>query len=42
VRELAMALLQIEQMVEGKYLNPPLGKTQLLVSLPTVGFLNCF
>ena len=25
VRELAMAMLQIEQMVEAKYLNPPLG-----------------
>jgi len=25
VRELAMAMLQIEQMVESKYLNPPLG-----------------
>jgi len=25
IRELAMAMLQIEQMVESKYLNPPLG-----------------
>jgi len=25
IRELAMAMLQIEQMVEPKYLNPPLG-----------------
>lgn len=25
VRDLAMALLQIEQMLEAKYMNPPLG-----------------
>lgn len=25
VRDLAMALLQIEQMIDAKYLNPPLG-----------------
>jgi len=25
IRELAMAMLQIEQMVESRYLNPPLG-----------------
>jgi len=25
IRELAMAMLQIEQMLESRYLNPPLG-----------------
>jgi len=29
VRELAMAMLQIQQMVESRYLNPPLGTQNL-------------
>jgi len=40
IRELAMAMLQIEQMIESRYLNPPLGMQAEAVCVFFTSFCN--